>query len=307
LRLYSRRDPITVKPIDVHGLIREASELARHGAPKTMAIELQLQASESLAMGDAALIETALVNLALNSRDAMPNGGTLTFCTKVVTLDKPIANSHAFDLQPGRFLEIAISDTGTGMDAAVMAHLFEPFFTTKESGRGTGLGLANVYACIKHHHGAIAVDSSVGQGTTFRIWLPLAPAGAVNQPTAPISGAGTVLVVDDDPALRTLAADMLTVLGYRCVLAADGDEAIARCAEQAIDLVLLDMIMPKRDGGQTIPLLREHDRTIRILLCSGSIEDDVEALQLGANGFLRKPYQLGSLSQAVASMIKKGR
>lgn len=305
LRVFSRRGQVEVVPVEVHALIREASELARRGATEAMVIEQQLLAAASTVLGDASQIETALVNLALNSRDAMPDGGTLTFRTAVVDLASPVAGSHAFDLVPGPHLEISVTDTGTGMDAAVLARLFEPFFTTKEAGRGTGLGLANVYACVKHHHGAIAVESSVGRGTTFRIWLPLAAAGTISGPIAAITGTGTILVVDDDSELRSIAADMLGLLGYRCVVAADGIEAIAKLAEQPIDLVLLDMVMPKLDGRQTIPRLRELDQTIRILMCSGSVEDEIAARQLGADGFIRKPFQMAALSQAVAGLIRK--
>jgi two-component system cell cycle sensor histidine kinase/response regulator CckA len=307
LRVFSRRDHVTVVPVDVHPLIHEACELARRGATEAMVIELQMTATTATVLGDASQIETALVNLALNSRDAMPEGGTLSFRTTLATLQGPISGAHSFDLVPGAYLEIAVADTGMGMDAAVQSRLFESFFTTKEAGRGTGLGLANVYACVKHHHGAIAIDSTVGKGTTVRIWLPLAHTAAKEPSVTMISGTGTILVVDDDLELRTVAADMLTMLGYQCTVASNGQEAVSKLATQSFDLVLLDMMMPKLNGQQTIPSLRQINGQVRILMCSGSIEDEDTARRYGADGFIPKPYQMAVLSQAVASLLRSVR
>jgi two-component system, cell cycle sensor histidine kinase and response regulator CckA len=191
------------------------------------------------------------------------------------------------------------------MSEDVLARLFEPFFTTKEAGRGTGLGLANVYACVKNHHGAIAVGSTLGQGTIFRLWLPLAAAGAEQAPSTTIEGSGRILIVDDDPDLRAMATEILTALGYATEVAADGVEAVARYTAGKFDLVLLDMVMPGLDGRETIIRLRATEPTARILLCSGSVEDEAAAKAFGADGFIRKPYQIATLSQRIAGLIRR--
>jgi CheY-like chemotaxis protein len=191
------------------------------------------------------------------------------------------------------------------MSEEVLARLFEPFFTTKEAGRGTGLGLANVYACVKNHHGAVAVGSTHGQGTIFRLWLPLAAVGIEQTPSATVSGSGRILIVDDDPVLRAMGTEILASLGYATETAADGAEAVARYLAGDFDLVLLDMVMPVLDGRETIVRLRAADASARILLCSGSVEDEAAAKSFGADGFIRKPYQIATLSQRIAGLIRR--
>ena len=310
LRIFSRRDELAKSPTDMHLLIRESAELVSRGLDSAITMDLQLAAEHCLVLGNAAQLETALVNLAINARDAMPNGGRLGFHTAEVRLERCPEGGPGFELRAGRFLHIAVSDTGCGMDATVLSRLFEPFFTTKEVGKGTGLGLANVYGCIKHHHGAITVSSTPGEGSVFHLYLPLveATAVAVDEPAA-ISGSGTILLVEDNEMLRRMASEMLTTLGYRVLEAADGLEAVALFRERhsEIDLALVDMVMPHLDGRQTILALRRIAPAIRVLLCSGSFRTGPAQQIVEADGFLQKPFEMHQLSRQVAETMGKRR
>jgi PAS domain S-box-containing protein len=310
LRIFSRRDELAKTPTDLHVLIRECTDLVSRGFGAGVTVDLQLAATRSLVLGNAAQLETALVNLAINARDAMPTGGQLGFTTAVVELDECPSGGPGFELIPGSYLHIAVSDTGCGMDATVRSRLFEPFFTTKEVGKGTGLGLANVYGCVKHHRGAITVDSEPGRGSCFHLYLPLATGEAAVAPEAgTISGSGTILLVEDNDMLRRMAAEMLDSLGYHVVEAADGVIALElfRAQHASIDLALVDMVMPNLDGRQTIAELRRIAPDLRVLLCSGSFRSGPAQQIAEADGFLQKPFEMHQLSRLVAETLAKRR
>ncbi len=177
LRTFSRQSPFVLAPVDLHQVIEEAVELLRHTIGAHIPIVRHLDAAEAVVQGDAAEIQSAIMNLGMNARDAMPRGGTVTVATKVLELQAPLRLAQDFELPVGRYIELSVADTGTGMDAAVQSRLFEPFFTTKGVGKGTGLGLANVFGCMKQHQGAIGVHSEPGRGTTFRLVFPLVRQG----------------------------------------------------------------------------------------------------------------------------------
>ncbi len=308
LRIFSRSEELVRGPLDLHGLIRESVELATHGSGGAMAVELSLRAEPSTVLGDAAQIQTALVNLALNARDAMPGGGQLAISTRNVHLHAPIPGGHHVDFRPGPFIEAAIADAGTGMDDKVLAMLFEPFFTTKEVGKGTGLGLANVYSCMKNHGGAIVVESQPGVGSTFRLYFPAEFAEAAAQaapPNAPVRGHGSILLVDDDATLRKVTSEMLEQLGYTVTTAAGGHEAADLVAARpgAFQLAIIDMIMPGLDGRESIALIRRHDPHMRIVICSGSFRNEPAYRIPEADAFLQKPFMLAPLSRLVAEML----
>jgi PAS domain S-box-containing protein len=312
LRVFSRSDDLVRGPLDLHQLIRESAELAARGTGGAMAVALELRAEPSTVLGDAAQIQTALVNLALNARDAMPAGGTLTVATRSLELGAELPGAHHFDFRPGPHIEVAVRDGGVGMDEPVLTRLFEPFFTTKEVGKGTGLGLANVYGCMKNHGGAIAVESRPGAGSTFRLFFPSAGAAAAAPPLpppAPITGDAAILLVDDDATLRRVAAEMLTQLGYTVECVAGGEEAIAlmRARPGAFQLAVVDMVMPAMDGRETIAHLRALEPALRVLLCSGSFRTELAHPIPEADGFLQKPFMLVPLSRQVAETLRARR
>jgi CheY-like chemotaxis protein len=250
------------------------------------------------------------LNLGLNARDAMPEGGHLTYRTRQVVHSNGGLLPHGApaDLPPGNWVHLSVQDTGTGMDDEVKAHLFEPFFTTKPPGKGTGLGLASVYGTLQLLEGRIVVDSATGQGTTFHLWIPLSDKEAQVEdeidPNDVRRQAGHILLVDDDEAVRTVGRKLLVGLGCKVSTAVDGLEALDFYQEhkREIDLVVLDMQMPNLDGQGTFRELRRLDPKVRVLLVSGQAgrEEAERCLAEGALDVLAKPFKLEDLSRAIA-------
>jgi signal transduction histidine kinase/CheY-like chemotaxis protein len=268
---------------------------------------------------DLGMIEQVLVNLVLNSRDAMPQGGKLTVSTSYQTLD-PVASVLNPEARPGRFVCLSVTDTGSGMDSVTLGHLFEPFFTTKETGKGTGLGLATVYGIMKQHEGWIAVESKVGAGTTFTLFLPdsgrnaevvLPPPASADARPARLhmaQGEETILVVEDEPALRDLVVNILEFCGYRIYQAETGPAALAvwRQHRSEIKLLLTDMVMPGgMSGRQLAERLQEDTPDLRVIYTSGyspgMAGKDIALLE-GFN-FLAKPYPPSRLAQVVRESL----
>jgi CheY-like chemotaxis protein len=259
---------------------------------------------------DPGQIHQVLVNLCVNSRDAMPDGGSLTIRTVNRFLDEAYCRLHP-DARPGEFVELSVSDTGHGMDEATLARIFEPFFTTKELGKGTGLGLAMVYGSIRQHGGWITVESEPGRGTTFRILLPRTPTVSlpVEEPAmaAEAVGAGTVLLVDDEEPIRRLGRAILEAAGHRVLEASDGAEAIEvfRRHQPEIQLVLLDMMMPRKGGRETLEELHRLAPDVPVVLASGFAPVSAEELQaLGAASYIQKPFRLLELSRTVRRALQ---
>ncbi len=259
---------------------------------------------------DRGQIEQVLLNLCVNAADAMPNGGELFIETRTAVLDPgdPIIASHG--VQPGRYIRLAVTDTGTGMDPATRRRIFEPFFTTKERGRGTGLGLASVYSIVKNHGGFIDVRSQKNQGATFSVFLPAANGNAGRRAKAQpqiVPGSETILLIDDETIIIDTAGSLLKKLGYQVLTAPDGDAALARYRAQrtTIDLVILDLIMPGMSGQQIFEAIRAIDPHQKILLASGySRNQHAQALiDQGGNGFIQKPFSLNDLSAVVRRVL----
>jgi CheY-like chemotaxis protein len=261
---------------------------------------------------DAAQIEQVLVNLVTNARDAMPDGGRLVIGTGEARVDAEFAQAHLFE-GPGRYAVLTVSDTGTGMDPRTMENVFEPFFTTKEVGKGTGLGLAMVYGVVKQHGGTIVLESEPGKGTTFRIYLQLAvtAAEASLSPdrTLPRGRGETVLVAEDDAAVRMVTRLTLEECGYRVLEAADGEEAVAVFLRHrdAIDLLLLDVIMPRMNGGAVCREIRRHRPAARALFMSGYSDDIISRKGVLAEGFdlISKPIDPGTLAVRVREALDR--
>jgi len=295
------------KPVDLNALIDKAARLfcrTRSGVAITRNLAPDLPPVEA----DPGQIEQVMLNLLVNAWQAMSRRGDMTLASQAVTLSEAFCESY--QRRPGRYVHLSLTDTGKGMDEVTLARIFEPFFTTKDVGQGTGLGLATVYAIIKHHQGIIRVDSQPGQGTTFHIFLPVSARATVAEPTredAILRGSGTVLLVDDEDGIRLVAGRLLNQLGYQVLSAASGLQAleIYRRERDRIDLVILDMLMPGMRGAETFQKLQGIDPGVRVLLSSGYSLDG-EAQQVmggGARGFIQKPYRLAALSHKVAEIL----
>ncbi|MDJ0988402.1 MAG: response regulator [Desulfobacterales bacterium] len=249
-----------------------------------------------------------LVNLFVNAWQAMPGGGTLSVTTANTELDRELAKAHGIDA--GRYVRVDVIDTGKGMDADTLKRIFDPFFTTKKGGRGSGLGLASVYGIVSNHNGAINVESEMGTGTTFSIYLPAServPRERRRPAIQPLKGHETVLLVDDEEEVLKIGRLMLLKLGYRVLLSASGQEALATYREKGadIDLVILDMIMPGMSGSDTFDQLRRLNPEVKVLLASGySINRRANhILARGCDGFLPKPFDLPVLSQKLRCLL----
>jgi len=260
---------------------------------------------------DPAQIDQAIVNLAINARDAMPGGGCLTIETANATLDEAFA-AHQVDLRPGDYVRLTVTDTGVGMDDEVKAHLFEPFFTTKERGQGTGLGLSTVFGIIKQSAGHIWVDSEVGQGTIVQIYLPRTDKVESEDvlrvtPISALRGSETILVVEDYGGVRDLATQILKAHGYQVLAAKNGPEAlrISLRHDHPIHLLLTDMVMPGMNGKELAEQIQIQRPGIRILYMSGydnRLLEDPTALGQGV-AFLAKPLTVEALTEKVRAVL----
>lgn len=306
---FSRKAPAVSSPVCIHDTIAAAMSLLERTIDRNIQLSSRLTEGSPVVMGDHTQLQSALLNLGVNARDAMPHGGRLTYATDRKALDDASCRALGLSLEPGHYLEVSVSDTGVGMTPEVREHIFEPFFTTKGVGRGTGLGLAAVYGTVQCHHGEISVQSEPGVGSIFRIFLPLAeddtPLEAGDSEAVP--GKGGVLLVDDEEILRDVGRDLLEELGYTVFLAENGVRAmeVFFAHRNEISLVILDMIMPKMGGKETLLQLRELDPDINVLFCSGFNSEGTgdELLNLGARGFVQKPYNRYVLSRAVAEAL----
>jgi PAS domain S-box-containing protein len=307
---FSRKSHSQPRPTCLNSCVEEALTLLRSTLDRRITLSVEAGPNLWPVEADPGQIHQVLVNLCVNSRDAMPDGGSLTIRTVNRFLDEAYCRLHP-DARPGEFVELSVSDTGHGMDEATLARIFEPFFTTKELGKGTGLGLAMVYGSIRQHGGWITVESEPGRGTTFRILLPRTPTVSlpVEEPAmaAEAVGAGTVLLVDDEEPIRRLGRAILEAAGHRVLEASDGAEAIEvfRRHQPEIQLVLLDMMMPRKGGRETLEELHRLAPDVPVVLASGFAPVSAEELQaLGAASYIQKPFRLLELSRTVRRALQ---
>jgi len=260
-------------------------------------------------MGDPSQLHDVILNLALNARDAMARGGTLRIATTCVELDEGHVPSP--ELEPGRHIRIEVADNGCGMDPRTVQRIFEPFFTTKSVGQGTGLGLASAHGSIAAMGGAICVQSEVGVGTTFSLYLPLAKTEAA-WPASPVPsggnlhGRGRILLVDDEETVLQACSKILRHLGYEVESCRDGQSALElyRLDGSSIDLVLLDLMMPGMGGREVLAELRRIDPGVPVVISSGySLEEARPGLSDGVSAFLQKPFNIAELSRVVAGSL----
>ena len=314
LLAFARKGKYLTVTVDVHRLVFEVVALLKHSISKSIRIRQMLAANPSTTRGDPSQLQNAVLNLALNARDAMPDGGELSIETaNVVVTDEPIADL-VFPMAPGTYVRIDVTDTGCGIEPSLLGRVFEPFFTTKPEGKGTGMGLAAVYGSLRNHHGGIAVRSQRGRGTTFSLYVPSCPDDATALvPTLPEDQAAMlagrhILFVDDEHPLRKLVVGMLAPMGCRISVCADGQQAIElyRRSQGDIDVVVLDLVMPKMDGKTAYRALKQLDPAVKVLLLSGfSIDGDAQQLlKEGARGFLQKPFQKNELVAQLAGVLR---
>jgi PAS domain S-box-containing protein len=310
LLAFSRKGEKNAVQTCLNTVINEVVALLERTVDKNIILETRLVAKNACVVGDPALLQNALLNLGVNARDAMAEGGVITYSTTNVQLDSGYCGTSAFTITPGPYVEISVSDTGTGMTKEIIQHIFEPFFTTKGIGKGTGLGLAAVYSTVTDHQGCINVYSEPGFGTVFKLYLPL----SCEQNTLTVcseeltNGSGGVLLVDDEEILREVGTALLETLGYQVFLAEDGVQAleIYEQEKENISLVILDMLMPRMGGKETLQRLMEVYPDIRVLISSGFSQEGTvdELIKLGAKGFLQKPYLCQELGRVVAAALK---
>jgi PAS domain S-box-containing protein len=294
-------------PLQLKYLLLEMQQIIAQTFPKSIQIEVDLPSDLWLVIGDATHLHQVLMNLCINARDAMPQGGTLTLAAANRSIDALYARIH-LDAQISPYVVITVADTGTGMSADIQERIFDPFFTTKDLGKGTGLGLATVLGILKSHQGFINVYSEVGKGSKFEVFLPavetpLMP--AVNEPKPLVGSGELILVVDDEAPIQFIAKTLLESHHYRVIVAGNGEQALDLYTQQAADikLVVIDMMMPTMDGPTTLRLLRALNPAVKVIAVSGlSVNQDL-ATQIGAQAFLAKPYTQQELLQKVQDVL----
>jgi two-component system cell cycle sensor histidine kinase/response regulator CckA len=311
LLTFSRKQVIEPRVLNPNTVVRNVEKMLRRLIGEDVEFCTALDPATGNIKVDPGQIEQVIMNLAVNARDAMPSGGKLTLTTTNTSLDETCLKLSP-DLIAGDYVMLAITDTGTGMSEDVKAHLFEPFFTTKPAGKGTGLGLATCFGIVKQNAGHISLYSELGRGTTFKIYFPqvqsaLEPARVPTQPAAAAGGAETVLVVEDEPAVRELAAGTLREKGYTVFEAVNGADGlrVARQHEGKIDLVLTDVVMPMMGGKEMVDQLRTVRPDTKALFTSGYTEDVIGHHGVLRPGilFLQKPYLTSTLARKVREVL----
>ncbi len=308
LLAFAKGGKYDAKPNDVNAVVREVVALLSRTIDKGISIEHRAAPDLNLAICDAGQIEQVLLNICINGRDAMPDGGTLMVETENARLAIDDVKTLV-DVIPGDYVCISISDTGTGMDRETRKYIFDPFFTTKDN--GTGLGLSLAYGIVKKHNGFIQVYSEPQKGSRFRVYLPACNGEETcvkeRGKFEPRRGSETVLVVDDEPGVKDLARDILKKYGYTVLVAGNGEEAVGLYAQKAGDIavVLLDMVMPKMNGRQVFHRIREINPAAKVVVTSGYSHDrDADdLLKLGAAGFVQKPYRMSDLLRMIETVI----
>jgi len=310
LLTFSRKVESKKLLIDLNREVKQAHTMLKRTIPKMIDIELRLDENLNTTDADPAQVEQIIMNLAINAKDAMPEGGRLIIKTENAILDEEFCRTH-LGSSPGDYVLLTVSDTGHGMDKKTLEHIFDPFFTTKEVGQGTGLGLAIVYGIVKSHHGYITSHSELGQGTTLMVYFP-----AVEQPAEPQEketgppipgGTETILLVDDEKYIRDLATQMLEQFGYKVLTAVDGESALDlyRIKQDKINLAILDLIMPGMGGKQCLAELLKLDAQVKVVVISG-YSDTIpiqETIAAGAKDFIAKPFKIRNMLAKIRDVL----
>jgi len=312
LLIFNRKQTVQLVVLDVNEVVHDTDKMLRRLIDENIEMTIVPDKALGRVKGDSGYIGQLVMNLAINARDAMPNGGKLTITTCNATLDEKYAQKHP-DVKPGEYVMLSVCDTGTGMSEEVKAHLFEPFFTTKPKGKGTGLGLATCQTIVQQSSGHICVESEPGKGTTFKVYLPRVAQPCDANAKSPLNesflrGTETLLLVEDEPAVRHLARRVLEAQGYEVISASNGQEALnmARGHEgSTIRLVVSDVIMPIMSGKVMAEWLKSANPDLKILFTSGYMDDAITRQGVFETGieFLPKPYTPASLTRKVREML----
>jgi PAS domain S-box-containing protein len=311
LLIFGRKVESRLRPVDLNHEVRQVVMLLERTIPKMIRIQTDLTDEPGIINGDPVQLEQVAMNVAVNARDAMPDGGTLAFRTRNVILDRDDCRMLP-GTDPGPYVLLEATDTGHGMETEILDHIYEPFFTTKPTGRGTGLGLAMVYGIVRSHGGTITCSSRPGEGTTFRIYFPVLslddlPGREKPQEEAVPGGKERILLVDDEESILEIARDVLERYGYRIVTAGSGEEAleIYGAEKDRIDLIVLDLNMPGMGGSKCLLALKNLDPDAKVVVATGHTSEDraAEALSLGASRFIPKPYHLKEMLKTIREAL----
>lgn len=310
---FSRKTEPEMRSTNLSEEVRRVEELLRSTIPRMISLEMSLEANLRMISADPSQIEQILLNLAINARDAMPEGGRLVFETRNATIREEYCRTHP-EIKPGKYVLLTVSDTGLGMEKGISDRIFEPFFTTKQPGKGTGLGLSMVFGVVKNHGGHITCYSEPDVGSTFKIFFPalaevLSPDLATTM-EMPSGGTETLLLVDDEGAVRALGLEMLELAGYTVLSASNGREALEvyRNHRDSIALVILDLVMPEMSGRKCLEELLKIDPKAKVLIASGYAANGPakEARQSGAVGFVSKPFDLKQILTEIRKCLDRG-
>ncbi len=304
---FARKGQSEKRPLDINETVRETVSVLTHSVDKRIEVVCRLHEGGLLVRADASQLQNALLNLGINARDAMPKGGTIELSTRPVYLDEAFVSQYP-KRAPGEYVMVSVTDTGTGISREVQERMYDPFFTTKAAGKGTGMGLSGVYATVQDHGGLIICYSELDQGTVFKLYLPAEPAGEPRvQPEAEaitrFAGEETILIVDDETTILEIGEKILSDLGYTVRTFSSPLAAIVyyKTHFREIDLVVLDMVMPRSDGLETFKKLKAANPDIRAVVCSGFSERQKvdEILALGVSSFITKPFRKRDLARGV--------
>jgi signal transduction histidine kinase len=310
LLTFARKVRVNFTKVNIHAGIENVIELLKHTIDPRIEIVKKFDAAPGLVQGDSNMLENALLNIAINARDVMPAGGTLSFATNNVVLNDANIPRYAPELAAGEYVRVTIRDTGSGMEEKTMLRIFEPFFTTKEIGKGTGLGLAAVYGCVRQHKGHVMVESALGMGSAFIIYLPVL---LVNEQQAGpaaqvcVKGKGNILMIDDDQRIGEIAVELLNGIGYTPIYMNSAVKAIEYFKKNhgSVDAVILDIIMPKMNGLDVFRELKRISPSVKVIIASGYSDEKQDALlsKEGVSVFVNKPYTLSEMSTALAGVL----
>jgi len=314
LLAFSRQQVIAPQVLDLNSVVADVDKMLRRLIGEDIVLTTRMDPALGSVKADPGQIEQVLLNLAVNARDAMPKGGRLTIETANVELDANCPDARP-EVRPGRYIQLAVSDTGCGMDEATKAHLFEPFFTTKGVGKGTGLGLATVYGIVKQASGCIYIYSEPGRGATFKIYLPrIEEAVPAKHAQAGVTrssvGTETILLVEDEDAVRALTRHVLQKSGYKVLEARHGGEALRLCGRhrEPIHLLLTDVVMPEMGGRELADCLISLRPEMKVLYLSGYTDDAVvrHGILTAESAFLQKPFSVETLTRKVREVLDQG-
>ncbi len=309
---FSRKRIINIRPALLNDIIKGMEKLLQRVITENVEFKTTLTDKGTIIMADTGQIEQVLLNLVANARDAMPKGGTVFIKTEIVHLDEVFVRTHGYG-KPGAYVLLSVSDTGIGMDEMTKERIFEPFFTTKEVGKGTGLGLSIVYGIIKQHNGYIDINSESGKGATFNIYLPIIEStlesAEIKKEAIPKGGTETILLAEDELEVRRLVKTVLEEFGYKVIEAVDGDDAINRFTENKdrIDIVILDVIMPMKNGRSAYNEIKDIKSDVKTIFISGYTEDIIkreDIFEMGLN-FISKPVSPSDLLKKIREVLDK--